>query len=153
MNEKLILKIKSDDLEKVIKTKEIFDWNVTSKEENNDRYIVTFVRDTSTPYYQEIKLREKKWKKTMEMSYTLVYIFVALSLLVITSALVVKLSLKGYEHLQTLIYILLGSGVFLSTIAAVLFMLEVKRFQKIIPVYLDKRFEMKKEIEEIKKRV
>ena len=150
MIETKVLKIKLEELDESIKTESVFDWKVKDKNIGSYNAIVTFERETDVPYYAEMIQKEKEWHKTMDVKYVPVYILLAIAVIVLTSAAGVRLFTKGLEYSNIIVFSLLGLGFAVFAVGGLVFYLKVKKVQKTLPFYFEKRREYMLEMEKLR---
>ena len=122
MIETKVLKIKVEELDESIKTEAVFDW----------------------------KVKEKEWHNLMDVKYAIVYVLLALSIAVLTSAAVVRLFGNGLPYATVIIFSLLGLGFAIFVAAGLVFYLKIKKVQNTLPLYFEKRREYMLEMEKLR---
>ena len=149
MEEYLKKKIVTTDLEETIKTYAVFDWKVESKNILGYKTSVTLVRDTETPYYNEIKDLEKKWNKEMDYPAWPTYLFIALALLTITAYLIVSV-ITGFQNKLLYFLSIMLPGLLFFLIGTIFFFIRTKKIEKIIVKYYERRHDYAIEAKKIK---
>lgn len=149
MEEYLVKKIVTNDLDESIKTYSIFDWKVTNKEINGYKTTVTFVRETDKPYYNELVKLEKKWNKETNFPAWPSYAFVLIAFLIFTAYLIVSFITNFQDKLTFFLAFMIPGLVFLF-LAVVYFFIRTKKIEKIIASYYDKRHEYNLESKKIR---
>ena len=149
MEEYLTRKIVTNDLDETIKTYAVFDWKVVNKNIVGYKTIVTFSRDTGEPHYQEIKELEKKWNKEMNYPSWPIYLFVILSILTITAYLIVSY-LTGFTNKSLYFLSIMLPGLVFFVLAALLLIVRMKKIEKILAKYYERRHEYMLEAKRIK---
>ena len=150
MIETKVLKIKVEELDESIKTEAVFDWKVKEKDIGGYKATVTFERETDVPYYAEMIEKEKEWHNLMDVKYAIVYVLLALSIAVLTSAAVVRLFGNGLPYATVIIFSLLGLGFAIFVAAGLVFYLKIKKVQNTLPLYFEKRREYMLEMEKLR---
>ena len=150
MIETKVLKIRNEDLDESIKTEAVFDWKVVNKEMGAYKTTVSFERENDVPYYDEMIAKEKEWHKQMDIKYYPVYILLAIALLVLTSSAVVRLALRGFEYLNIIVFSLLGLGFAIFVAGGLTFYFIIKKVQKTLPLYYEKRRDYMLEMEKLR---
>ncbi len=150
MKEYLNKKIRNEEVDEYLKTMEIFDWKCVSKDFEAYKINLSFERETETPYYQEMIIKEKKWNKKYHPTMIHIYILSILAILVITSALIAHFLSSGALYHDPLVYSLLFSGIGIFMITSLLFFLRIKKGQKNIASFYEERHQIKEEMEALK---
>ena len=149
MEEYLVKKLITNDLDESLKTYAVFDWKVSNKQINGYKTTVTFVRETETPYYSQIVELEKKWNKETNVPSWPGYLLVILAFLTITAYLIVSW-MSGFQDKLTYFLAIMLPGLFLLMLASGYFVLRIKKIEKILANYYEKRHEYDLEIKKIK---
>ena len=149
MEEYLTKKIVTNDLDESIKTYSIFDWKVSKKEILGYKTLVTFVRNTNTPYYSQIVELEKKWNKETNVPSWPGYLFLLLAFLTVTAYLIVSI-LTGFQNKLVIFLSIMLPGLVLLMLASSYFMIRGKKIEKILASYYEKRHEYDLKIKGIK---
>lgn len=149
MEEYLTKKIVTNDLDESIKTYAVFDWKVSSKEILGYKTLVTFVRNTDAPYYQQIVELEKKWNKETTVPSWPGYLLLVLTFLTVSTYLIVSI-ITGFQNKKLYFFSIMLPGLILLMLASTYFMIRGKKIEKILVTYYDKRHEYDLKIKEIK---
>lgn len=150
MTETKTIKIDNNQLVESIKTLEVFEWKVVNKDVGPYKSILTLERETDTPYYSKLVEYEKEWNKQMVIKNTAVYVFLAIALVILTTAGIMKFVFLNDKTIGYVVYGLLGGGLFFFLLGALFFYLNIKKMQKNIPLYFEKRREFMLKIKELK---
>ncbi len=142
-------KINNSDLDETIKTNEIFKWVVTTKETKSNKTTVYFQRETDIPHYEEIVSLEKQFKKETTASSVPTYVFVIITLVFMTLYLICSWLLPDDSYNLTLFLALMVPGLVFLLLAFLFMYIRIKKIQKIIPVFLEKRRDYKIKVESL----
>lgn len=148
MAEFLNKKIKKEEFKEEVHTMSLFLWEVYDKKDLGDRYEITFKREENTPYYDEITALEKKWNKENKINNIPILIGTITAIALLTASLIFK-QVNG-DSTAIVTYVLLFSGLFLFIVSSVFLLLNIKKNQKIIANFFEKRREYEIEINKIK---
>ena len=143
--------IKNTELDEAIKTEKVFDWSAQDKEIGSYKTQVMFQRETEVPYYSKMVELEKRWHKEMDISYIIVYILLGIAMLFLSSAGIFRLVFSNIEYSNIITFALLGVGLLVFACGAVLSFLKIKKVQKVIPTYFEKRRELSIQMDELRK--
>lgn len=148
------VKVTLNEVDEYIKTVSIFDWKVTNKEILGFKVSLTLTRETETPYYNEIKELEKKWKNETSISALPTYIFVGIALILITIYLVILLNNNdsdGNLVFQITPFLsFMVPGILSFLLAAGYSFFRSRKIQKIIVSYYELRREYDIKAQELK---
>ena len=108
----------------------LFDWRLVKEDKKeNAPSILTFERDTNTPYYQEMVEIEKETSPKFIPFWVLI-IFVALAFALVTTCLVISLlKVPGFDTLKCFLIFFIPASVCLS-VDVLLFYLRSKQLMK-----------------------
>ena len=144
-------KVLTSDISEVNVTESVFGWEAYDEEKGSYKSKIFYKRDNSMPYYQEITSYEKKWRKDMEPSPILSYIFLGVAVLFITVYLFLGLIFKGDDSLKLTFFLsLMVPGLAFFILGTVFSLLRIRKIQKNLPTYFERRREIKEKIEQLK---
>ena len=108
----------------------LFDWRLVKEDKKeNAPSILTFERDTNTPYYQEMVEIEKETSPKFIPFWVLI-IFVALAFALVTTCLIISLLMvPGFDTLKCFLIFFIPASVCLS-VDVLLFYLRSKQLMK-----------------------
>ena len=108
----------------------LFDWRLVKEDKKeNAPSILTFERDTNTPYYQEMVEIEKETSPKFIPFWVLI-IFVALAFALVTTCLIISLlKVPGFDTLKCFLIFFIPTSVCLS-VDVLLFYLRSKQLMK-----------------------
>ena len=145
-----IRKVSTEEVDSVITGMAIFDWKVIKKEINGTRSVLTFERDENVPYYDEMVKKEKAYEKETNPSSLLIYIFVGLALVLMTTYLIVSSLNGGFAFDNIYFYAIMIPGLVSFLLSALFLFLRVKKIQKILANFYERRREVSLEMEELR---
>ena len=108
----------------------LFDWRLVKEDKkDNAPSILTFERDTNTPYYQEMVEIEKETSPKFIPFWVLI-IFVALAFALVTACLIISLlKVPGFDTLKCFLIFFIPASV-CFTVVVLLFYLRRKQLMK-----------------------
>ncbi len=142
-------KINNADLDQTIETRQVFKWTVTGKEPKSNKTTVYFQRDTDIPHYDEIVSLEKQFNKETTASPVPTYIFIGITVVFMTMYLIFSWILSDDSYNVTFFFTFMVPGLVSLIIAFIFMYIRVKKIQKIIPVFLEKRRDYRIKIESL----
>lgn len=122
----------------------LFDWRLVKEDKKeNAPSLLTFERDTNTPYYQEMVEIEKETSPKLIPFWVLI-IFVAIAFALVTTSLIITLlKVPGFDALKCFLIFFIPAALCLS-VDVVIFYLRSKQLLK----YLENEKEIVKQAED-----
>ena len=139
--EKTTRKISLADKDEYIKMMKKFDWVLTSSEEKNKKVILSFERNDTTPYYQEIVELERKSKFYVIPNYVLLILMAASIGLMTTFVILAKVKGEDFDTLKWFIILFIPSLLLLTAMVVISFIRN-----KQISEYVEQETTLKREI-------
>ena len=123
-------KVNSHSVSRSVYLMGLFDWRLVKEDKkDNAPSILTFERDTNTPYYQEMVEIEKETSPKFIPFWVLI-IFVALAFALVTACLIISLlKVPGFDTLKCFLIFFIPASVCLS-VDVLLFYLRSKQLMK-----------------------
>ena len=123
-------KVNSHSVSRSVYLMGLFDWRLVKEDKkDNAPSILTFERDTNTPYYQEMVEIEKETSPKFIPFWVLI-IFVALAFALVTACLIISLlKVPGFDTLKCFLVFFIPASLCLTT-DVVLFYLRSKQLMK-----------------------
>ena len=108
----------------------LFDWHLVKEEKkDNAPSILTFERNTDTPYYQEMVEIEKETSPKL-LPFLVLLIFVGIAFALVTASLIITLlKVPGFDPLKTFLIFFIPASICLF-IDVILFYLRSKQMMK-----------------------
>ena len=146
--ETLTKRVRIQDVNEEIKTRSIFLWSLKDRQDTSFDSLLTFERDDEDKDYLKIKELEDGFNKENKVSNIFTYIVLAIAFIIMTTALILHFTLDS--NLSFIVYILLGVGGASFLLASLLFYMNVRKSQKNILSFFDRRHEYELKVKEIK---